>query len=71
MMKRHHITLWMAESGGIMLLLFAVFCVFNPLNHVQSQMEFFAGVFLTILLWISFLTFLITLLSWIASKIFH
>jgi hypothetical protein len=63
--------LWIADSGAIMLLLLGALCVFTPLKHEESQLEFFAGVFLTILLWASFVTFLTSLLSWIASRIFH
>ena len=68
-MKKHMALI--ADSGAILVLLFGTFFVFTELSHEGSQLEFFAGVFLTILLWISFVTFLTSLLSWIASRIFH
>lgn len=70
-MKKHRTVWWLTDSGTIMLLTFGGICVFTPLNHGESSPLWISGIVLLVVLWLSFVTFLTSLLCWIASKIFH
>lgn len=62
---------WIVASAMIALLTLGGLYALGPLNSEIPTSRFFLGIILATLFWISFVTLLVSLLCWIASKVFR
>jgi uncharacterized membrane protein YsdA (DUF1294 family) len=70
-MKQHRLVLWVSGSAVLMLLAFGGLCASGLMRHEVAQSEFVVCLLFLVLLWISFVAFLVSVLCWTASKVFR
>lgn len=69
-MKIKRSILWTVGSAIFALLAFSGFRALQPINHVSNMLIFFISLFLCVMLWVSYVTLLVSLLCWAASVVF-
>jgi hypothetical protein len=62
--------LWTVGSAISALLAFSGFRSLQPINYVSNMLIFFISLFMCVMLWVSYVTLLVSLLCWAACAIF-